>query len=76
MPSLQLDLGGGQLKKTVFKGTHEWLGYCRKHLYSLYIVAFMMLIHPCHDLSDVIVDTKQDEDKSNFYLLLGSRIYG
>ena len=35
-----------------------------------------MLIHTFHVLSDVIVNTKQDEEKSNFIFLLGSEISG
>ena len=35
-----------------------------------------MLIHPYHALYDVIVGTKQDEDKFNFIFLLGDGIYG
>ena len=33
-----------------------------------------MLIRPCDDLSGVIVDTKQDEDNSNFIFPLGAGI--
>ena len=36
----------------------------------------MVLIRPWHALYGVIVDTEQDEDKSNFHFLLGAGIYG
>ena len=62
-----MNLEGGQLFcLTEVKGPHEWPGYCHQHLFSLDIVAVLMLIHTCRALSGVIVDTKQDEDKSNF----------
>ena len=35
-----------------------------------------MLLFPCRYLYDVIVSTKQDEDKFNFIFLLGPGIYG
>ena len=34
-----------------------------------------MLIRPCHAIYGVIVDTKQDEDKSNFIFLLGAGLF-
>ena len=40
--------------------------------FSLGVVAVLMLIYPCRALSGVIVGTDQDEDKSNFILLLGA----
>ena len=73
MPFLQLNLEGGQLFfLNEGKGTHEWPGYCHQYFSFLEVVAVMILIHPCHALSDVIVDTKQDEDKFKFIFLLGS----
>ena len=57
------------------KGPHEWIGYCHQHLFYLDLVTVLILIHPCNDLSDVIIDTKKDEYKSNFILLLGADIY-
>ena len=75
MPYLQLDLEGGQLFfPTEGKGPNEGLGYCRLNQFSLEIVAVLMLIHPGRDLSGVIIETYQDEDKSNFIFLLGSGI--
>ena len=66
---------GGQLFcLTEAKGTHEWPVYCRQSLFSLEVVAVLMLIHPCRDLSGVIVGTEQYEDKSNFIFLLGDGI--
>ena len=44
--------------------------------FSLEDVAVMMPIHPCRDLSSVIVGTEQDEDKSNFLFLIGAGISG
>ena len=68
---------GGQLFCiTEGKGPHECPSYCHQHLFSLGVVAVLMLIHPFPALSDIIVDTKQDEDKSNFIFLLGVGIYG
>ena len=54
------------------KCPHEWPGYCHQHLFSLEVVAVLMLIHPCCALYGVIVGTKQDEDKSNFLFLVVS----
>ena len=72
---LQLNLEGGQLFcLTEVRFPHEWPGYCHQHLFSLEVVAVLMLINPCHALSDTIVDTNQDEDKSNFIFLLGAEI--
>ena len=68
---------GGQLFcLTEGKVPHQWPGHYCQHLFSLEVVVVLMLIHPCHALSDVIVDTKQDEDNSNLLFLLGSGIYG
>ena len=49
--------------------------YCRLNYFSLEVVAVLMLIHPWHDLSGVIVDTEKYEDKSDFIFLLGAGIY-
>ena len=61
---------------TEVKGPHEWPGYCRSRLFSLEVVAVLMLIHPCRALSGVIVGTEQDEDKYNFLFLIGAGMYG
>ena len=45
------------------------------HIFSLGVVAVLMLIRPCRALSIVIVGTEQDEDKSNFIFLIESGIY-
>ena len=67
-----MQMEGGQLFcPTEGKGPHEGQGYCHHNYFSLEVVAVLMLINPCHDLYDVIVDTEQDEDKSNFIFLLG-----
>ena len=58
------------------KFPHEWPYYCRQHYFSFEFVAVLVLIHPCRALADVIVDTEQDEDKSNFLFLLGGGISG
>ena len=42
------------------------------HIFSLEVVAVLTTIHPCRDLSGIIVDTDQDEDKSNFIFLIGA----
>ena len=77
MTSLQLNLEGGQLFcPTEGKVPHEGTGYCNWHYFSLEVVAVLMLINPCHDLSDIIIYTEQDEDKSNFIFLLGAGISG
>ena len=34
----------------------------------------MILIHPCHAIYGVIVDTKQDEDNPNFLFILGAGV--
>ena len=44
--------------------------------FSLEVVTVKMMIHPCCDLSGVIVGTDQDEDKSNFIFLIGDGISG
>ena len=68
MPSLQLNLEGGQLFcLTEGKGPHEWPGYCRQYLFSLGVVTVLMLIHTFQFLPNLIVDTDQDEDKSNLF---------
>ena len=72
-----MNLEGGQLFfLNEGRGTHEWPGYCYQHFFSLEVVAVLVLIHPCHDLSGVIVDTKQDEDKYNFIFLIGAGMSG
>ena len=49
---LQLNLEGGQLFcLTEVRFPHEWPGYCHQHLFSLEVVAVLMLINPCHALS-------------------------
>ena len=58
------------------KSSHEWPGYFHQRLFYLDIVAVLMPIYSCRALSDVIVDTNQDEDKPNFIFLLGSGISG
>ena len=72
-PSLQLNL---ESRKLFFpnegKVPHEWPGYCHQHCLSLDFVVVMMLICPYHALCVVIIDTEQDEDKSNFPFFLGS----
>ena len=61
LPSLQLNLEGGQLFcLTEGKGPHEWPCYCHHNLFYLVIVAVMMLINPCRNLDDVLVDINQD----------------
>ena len=55
-------------------GPQEGSGYCHQHYFSLEVVAVLMLIHPCHAMSGVIVDTEQDKDKSNFIFILGAGI--
>ena len=75
MPSFQLNLEGGQLFFTTEgKGTHEVPGYCHQQYFYLEVVVLPMLIHPCRDLSGVIVDNEQDEDDSNFIFLIGAGI--
>ena len=77
MPPLQLNLEGGQLFcLTESKGPHECPGHCHWNLFSLEVVVVLMLIHPCRDLSGVIVGSKQDEDKSEFIFLIGSGMSG
>ena len=34
----------------------------------------MMMIHPCHALSGVIVDKNKYEDKYNFLLIIGDGV--
>ena len=76
LSSLQLNLEVVQLFfPTEVKGPHEGPGYCRQHYFSLEVVADLMLVHPYHDLSGVIYDTNQNEDKSNFLFLLGDGIF-
>ena len=75
MPSLQLDLGGGQfICSTEGKGPHEVLGYCKQHYLFLEVVTVLILIHTFHSLSGVIVYTNNDEDKSTFIFLMGAGI--
>ena len=50
-------------------------GYCHLNSFSFEVVAVLILIHPWHDLSGVIVDTEKYEDKSDFIFLLGAGIY-
>ena len=77
MPSLQLNLEGGQLFcPTEVKVTNEWTGFCYQHIFSLEVVAILMIIYPCNDMSSVIFDTNQDEDKSNFLFLPGDGVSG
>ena len=77
MPSLQLNLEGGQFFcPAEGKGTHYGTGYFHQYYFYLYVVVVLMLINTCHDLSGVIVDTKQDEDNYNFIFLLGAGISG
>ena len=42
--------------------------------FYLEVVVVQILIYPCHALSDVIVDTEQDEEKSNLIFVLGTGI--
>ena len=61
-------MGGGQF--FCFdegKGPHEGKGYCRHYYFSFDVVEV-------HDLSGVIVYTKQDEKESNSIFLLGAGI--
>ena len=70
-----MNMEGGQLVcLTEGKCPHEGPGYCRQHFFSLEVVLVLMLIHPCHNFSGVIVDTEQDKYKSNFIFLLGADI--
>ena len=67
LPSLQMNLECDQffcLNEGKFP--HEGPGYCRQHCFSLGVVAVLMLIHPCHALSGIIVDTTKYEDNSNY----------
>ena len=64
------------VRLTEGNGSHEWQVYSHQHLFSLGVVAVLVLIRPCNALSDVIVDTNQYEDKSNFLFLLGAGISG
>ena len=76
MQSLQLNLEGDQLFcLTEGKGPQKCSGCCHQHIYSLDVVAVLMLIHTCHTLSGVIVETDQDEDKSYFIFLLEAGIF-
>ena len=77
LSSLQLNMEGGQLFfLTEGKCPHEWPGFCHQHLFYLEVVAVLMLIYPFHDMSCVIVGTKQYEEKSNFISLIGYGMYG
>ena len=68
---------GGQLFcLTERKVLHEWPGYCHRHFFSLEVVEFLVLIHTWHALSGVIIDTEQDEDKSNFLFLMRAGMSG
>ena len=62
--------GGKLFFPTEGKDPHEGPVYCRQHLFSVEVVAVLMLIHPCHALSGVIGNTKKDEDKPDFLFLL------
>ena len=76
MPSFQLNLEGGQLFFTTEgKGTHEVPGYCHQQYFYLEVVVLPMLIHPCRDLSGVIVGTEKDEEKTNLNFLIGYGMY-
>ena len=58
--------GGKQFCLTDGKGPHEWPVYFYQQIFLLEVVSVLMLVHPCHDLYDVIVYTKQYEDKTKF----------
>ena len=59
LPSLHLNLEDGQLFfLTEGKGPHEWPSYCHQHFSYLELVAVLILVHPCHDLSGVIVGSE------------------
>ena len=56
-----MNLEGGKLFcLTERKGPHEWPGYFHQNLFSLEVVAVLILIHTCCDLSGVIVGTEKD----------------
>ena len=75
--SLQLNLEGGQLFfLTEDKFPHWWPGYCHRHLFSLEVVAVLMMVHPFSDLSSVTFGTEKYEYKSNFLFLIGAGISG
>ena len=77
MPSLQLNLEGGQLFCiTEIKGPHEWPGHCYEHLFTLEVVTVMMLINPCCALSGDIFGTEKAEENSNFVILVESGMSG
>ena len=51
-----MNLGGGQLfGLNDGKGTHEWLVYFNQHMFFFEVWAVLMLVHPCHSMSDVIL---------------------
>ena len=66
--------GGQSFFLTEGKVPHKWPGYCHQHFFSLVVVTVLMLIHTCRALSCVSVGTEQDEDRSNFLLILGAGI--
>ena len=64
-----MNLEGGQLFfLTKGKGPHERPGYCDQYLFSLEVVAVLMVINPCRALYGVIVDTDKDLDKYKLFL--------
>ena len=72
-----MNLEGGQLFcLTESKFLHEWSGYFHQHFFSLEVVAVLMLIHPCHDMSGIIVGTEKDEENFNFTFLIGAGMSG
>ena len=58
--------GGQLIFLTDGKGPHEYPFYCHQQILFLDVVVVLIMVHPCHDFSDVIFKTNQDEDKSNF----------
>ena len=76
-PYLHLNLEGGQLFcLTEGRDPHECPGYFYHHLFSLEVVAVLMLVNTCCALSGVIVGKKQAEDNSNFIFLIGAGMSG
>ena len=70
MHYLQLNLEGGQLFcPAEVKSPREGPGYFQGQYLSLDFVAVLIMIHTFHALSGGIVNTEEDEENSNFFLL-------
>ena len=72
-----MNLEGGQLFcPTEGKGPHQGPGYYYHHCFSLEVVMFLILVHRCRALSGFIVDTKKNEEKSNFLFVIRAGGFG